>query len=98
MLLSAHAVCLFGPRSSACPYVYITDSSLKGYAVHRAAIFDLSKLRLPPSFTGLDTMKAWASKLNARGASDELDEGEVRQLLFDLEKTYNAFHESLSSA
>ena len=58
----------------------------------------LSKLRLPPSFTGLDTMKAWASKLNARGASDELDEGEVRQLLFDLEKTYNAFHESLSSA
>jgi len=51
---------------------------------------------LPPDFEGKTKMKNWLIILNKMKASDELNEEQVRQLLFDLESSYNAFHRSLS--
>ncbi len=53
---------------------------------------------LPGDFEGTTKMVAWLQNLNGRQASDELDEKDVRQLSFDLDSSYNAFHKFLSSA
>jgi ESCRT-I complex subunit VPS28 len=34
--------------------------------------------------------------MNKMQASDDLNETQVRQMLFDLESSYNAFHKSLA--
>jgi len=51
---------------------------------------------LPPDFEGKTKMKNWLTILNKMRASDELNEEQVRQLLFDLESSYNAFYKCIS--
>lgn len=52
----------------------------------------MSKIEsLPPDFGPKGKVKGWYSKLYAQAAAYELGEGEVRQLLFDLESAYNEF-------
>lgn len=58
----------------------------------------LAKVRsLPPDFEGLIKFKLWLQKLNELRAADEISEDEIRQLLFDLESSYSAFHKHLST-
>ena len=58
----------------------------------------LSKVRtLPADFEGLVKIKLWLEKLNNMRASDEIAEEEIRQLIFDLDSSYSAFHKHLSS-
>ena len=40
-------------------------------------------------------VEQWLRKLNSMAATVELDQNDVRQMLFDLESTYNAFHKAL---
>ncbi|GHP11990.1 hypothetical protein PPROV_001071700 [Pycnococcus provasolii] len=47
--------------------------------------------QLPPTFEGKEKGAAWLRTLNGMSASAELDETQVRQLLFDLESAYNQF-------
>lgn len=57
----------------------------------------LNKLStLPPDFEAKIKIKDWLITLNRMKASDELNESQVRQLLFDLEQSHSAFHRSLS--
>ncbi|KAG9289870.1 hypothetical protein G9A89_015450 [Geosiphon pyriformis] len=51
---------------------------------------------LPADFEGKAKIRNWLITLNAMKASDELDDDQVRQLLFDLENSHNAFYRSLS--
>ena len=48
-------------------------------------------------FDGISTLMPWMEKLESSKASDELTEDEARQLIFDLEKSYGAFHSFLGS-
>jgi len=58
----------------------------------------LSKIsRLPPDWEGKVKIKNWLIQLAKMKASDELNEDQIRQMLFDLESSYNAFHKSLSA-
>jgi ESCRT-I complex subunit VPS28 len=50
---------------------------------------------LSPDFEGKAKIRAWVATLNRMKASDELDQEQSRQLLFDLESSYTAFHKSL---
>lgn len=52
---------------------------------------------LPPDFEGKDKMKAWIDKLDQMKASDVLSETDSRQLVFDVESSYNAFNGLLHS-
>ena len=45
----------------------------------------------PAEFQGKGKVKTWISKLHSMPASQELTENESRQLLFDLESSYNEF-------
>lgn len=59
----------------------------------------LSRLpQLPPDFEGKVKARDWITRLNKMGAADELNEQQSRQLLFDLESSYNAFIQSLPKA
>eukprot|EP00271_Cylindrocystis_brebissonii_P002381 TRINITY_DN12975_c0_g1_i1.p1 TRINITY_DN12975_c0_g1~~TRINITY_DN12975_c0_g1_i1.p1 ORF type:complete len:217 (+),score=29.20 TRINITY_DN12975_c0_g1_i1:281-931(+) len=56
----------------------------------------LNRVRqLPPDFEGKVKARDWIARLNKLSASDELKEDQARQLLFDLESSYNAFMQSL---
>ena len=48
-------------------------------------------------FVGKVIVKEWISTLDSMFASDELSEEKVRQLLFDLETSYNAFMVTLKA-
>nr|BAN20502.1 vacuolar protein sorting 28 [Riptortus pedestris] len=50
---------------------------------------------LPSDFEGKAKVGEWLSQLDAMQASDELTDQQVRQLLFDLESSYNAFNKLL---
>ncbi|XP_053802144.1 vacuolar protein sorting-associated protein 28 homolog [Vidua chalybeata] len=50
---------------------------------------------LPPDFEGRHKVTEWLQTLSAMSASDELDDSQVRQMLFDLESAYNAFNRFL---
>jgi len=52
---------------------------------------------LSPDWEGKTKIKNWLVQMNKMKASDELNEEQIRQMLFDLESAYNAFHKSLSS-
>ncbi|XP_073419208.1 vacuolar protein sorting-associated protein 28 homolog [Dendrobates tinctorius] len=52
---------------------------------------------LPPDFEGREKVSQWLQKLSSMSASDELDDSQVRQMLFDLESAYNAFNRFLHS-
>ena len=45
----------------------------------------------PAEFQGKGRVKTWISKLHSMPASQELTDNESRQLLFDLESSYNEF-------
>ncbi|EFJ26622.1 hypothetical protein SELMODRAFT_96490 [Selaginella moellendorffii] len=51
--------------------------------------------QLTADFEGKVKTRDWIAKLNKMGASDELTEQQARQLLFDLDSSYNAFINSL---
>ena len=56
----------------------------------------MGRLSLVPSqFEGKKKLDEWLATLDAMQASDELSESQVRQLLFDLESSYNAFNKLL---
>ncbi|KAG8515418.1 Vacuolar protein sorting-associated protein 28 [Galemys pyrenaicus] len=50
---------------------------------------------LPPDFEGRQTVSQWLQTLSGMSAADELDDSQVRQMLFDLESAYNAFNRFL---
>ena len=56
----------------------------------------LNKSGLPSDFDGLIKMKMWLQKLNNMRASEEIGEEDARQLSFDLENSYNSFHDFLA--
>ena len=55
----------------------------------------LQVTQLPPNFPGKNKIKAWVGKLHNMPASHELDAADQRQLLFDLESSYNEFMAAL---
>ncbi|KAM6125777.1 LOW QUALITY PROTEIN: vacuolar protein sorting-associated protein 28 homolog [Pterocles gutturalis] len=52
---------------------------------------------LPPTSRGGRKVNQWLQTLSGMSASDELDDSQVRQMLFDLESAYNAFNRFLHS-
>ncbi|XP_074842569.1 vacuolar protein sorting-associated protein 28 homolog [Carettochelys insculpta] len=52
---------------------------------------------LPPDFEGRQKVNQCLQMLSGMSASDELDDSQVRQMLFDLESAYNAFNRFLHS-
>lgn len=64
----------------------------------RDLVDTMSRLSLiPENFEGKEKVTNWLNTLNGMQASDELTEGQVRQLLFDLETAYTAFNNLLHS-
>ena len=56
----------------------------------------LTRLSLLPSdFEGKEKVRTWLGVLGAMSASDELDETQARQMLFDLESSYGSFNKVL---
>ena len=55
----------------------------------------LQVTQLPATFAGKVKTKAWVAKLHNMPASHELDDADQRQLLFDLESSYNEFMASV---
>lgn len=53
--------------------------------------------RLSQQFEGLTRLQLWLQKLNQMRAVDSLSEDEARQLLYDLDSSYTAFHRHLSN-
>ncbi|XP_043248554.1 uncharacterized protein LOC122395189 isoform X1 [Colletes gigas] len=53
---------------------------------------------LPSDFDGKEKVAEWLQTLNNMSASDELSETQVRQLIFDLETSYNAFNNTLHNS
>ena len=53
--------------------------------------------QMPADFEGMQKMRLWLQKLHDMRAHDEIEEQESRQLLFDMESSYNAFHNFLKS-
>ncbi len=47
--------------------------------------------QLPAEFTGKLLLKEWIQRLDTMCASDELGEADVRQLLYDIENSYDTF-------
>eukprot|EP01089_Gocevia_fonbrunei_P000947 TRINITY_DN10914_c0_g1_i1.p1 TRINITY_DN10914_c0_g1~~TRINITY_DN10914_c0_g1_i1.p1 ORF type:complete len:198 (+),score=35.62 TRINITY_DN10914_c0_g1_i1:26-619(+) len=47
---------------------------------------------LSPTFDGKVKIKNWLDLMSTMKASDELDEQQIRQLLFDLDSSYAGFH------
>jgi len=50
---------------------------------------------LSADFDGREKVQTWLDKFSIMSASEELDDGQVRQMLFDLESAYNAFNKVL---
>jgi ESCRT-I complex subunit VPS28 len=50
---------------------------------------------LPPEFEAKQKVQHWLTTLNKMKASDELDKEQIRQMMFDLESSYNAFHRAI---
>ncbi|XP_015430731.1 PREDICTED: uncharacterized protein LOC107187211 isoform X2 [Dufourea novaeangliae] len=53
---------------------------------------------LPSDFDGKEKVAEWLQTLNNMSASDELSDTQVRQLIFDLETSYNAFNKVLHNS
>ena len=53
---------------------------------------------LPADFEGKSKVQTWLDTLASMGASDELTDSQARQLVFDLETSYNAFNKILHQA
>ena len=56
----------------------------------------LSRLSLlPPDFEGKEKMSKWLKTLSEMEAADNITDAQARQMLFDLESSYNAFTKTL---
>ncbi|XP_071865499.1 vacuolar protein sorting 28 isoform X2 [Bombus fervidus] len=53
---------------------------------------------LPSDFDGKEKVAEWLQTLSNMSASDELSDTQVRQLIFDLETSYNAFNKILHNS
>ncbi|CAD1469083.1 unnamed protein product [Heterotrigona itama] len=53
---------------------------------------------LPSDFDGKEKVAEWLQTLSSMSASDELSDTQVRQLIFDLETSYNAFNKILHNS
>nr|CAD7408706.1 unnamed protein product [Timema cristinae] len=53
---------------------------------------------LPSDFEGKQKVSEWLNTLSEMQASDQLSDVQVRQLIFDLESSYNAFNKLLHSS
>ncbi|KAL6437752.1 hypothetical protein ACFW04_004253 [Cataglyphis niger] len=53
---------------------------------------------LPSDFDGKEKVAEWLQTLDNMSASDELSDTQVRQLIFDLETSYNAFNKILHNS
>ena len=53
---------------------------------------------LPGNYIGRNKVQEWLSTMSKMSASDELSETQARQLLFDLESSYNEFNRILHEA
>ncbi|XP_024889814.1 uncharacterized protein LOC112466135 [Temnothorax curvispinosus] len=53
---------------------------------------------LPSDFDGKEKVAEWLQTLDNMSASDELSDTQVRQLIFDLETSYNAFNKVLHNS
>ncbi|CAN0030353.1 vacuolar protein sorting-associated protein 28 homolog [Lethenteron reissneri] len=53
---------------------------------------------IPSDFEGKEKVRTWLQTLGTMSASDELDDSQVRQMLFDLESAYNAFNRHLHAS
>ena len=53
---------------------------------------------LPSDWKGKLALKKWLAEMNQMSASDELNDEQVRQVLFDLDSAYTAFHQSLAAS
>lgn len=53
---------------------------------------------IPADFEGRAKMNQWLQTMSSMAASDELNESQVRQLIFDLESSYNAFNRILHNS
>ncbi|KAL3219611.1 hypothetical protein MRX96_030362 [Rhipicephalus microplus] len=59
----------------------------------------MSRLSLiPANFEGKAKVDEWLQTMSLMAASDELNESQVRQLIFDLESSYNAFNRILHNS
>ncbi|KAH7975341.1 hypothetical protein HPB52_000602 [Rhipicephalus sanguineus] len=59
----------------------------------------MSRLSLiPANFEGKAKVDEWLQTMSSMAASDELNESQVRQLIFDLESSYNAFNRILHNS
>jgi len=56
----------------------------------------LNKVSLMGAFEGKTKIREWLITLNKMKATDELDDHQVRQLLFDLENAHTSFYRCLS--
>ncbi|KAJ1833537.1 Vacuolar protein-sorting-associated protein 28, partial [Coemansia sp. RSA 2706] len=52
---------------------------------------------IPADFKWKPTFRDWLIQLNQMKASDELDDGQARQLMFEVEQAYNEFKNMLDS-
>ncbi|KAJ1964917.1 Vacuolar protein-sorting-associated protein 28 [Dipsacomyces acuminosporus] len=52
---------------------------------------------LPQDYKWKGSLKDWLISLNKMKASDELDDDQMRQLIFEVEQAYSDFHKSLDS-
>lgn len=50
---------------------------------------------LPPTYEGSNRVKIWIDKLSKMGASDVLDDGEIRQMTYDMDTSLNEFNKFL---
>lgn len=50
---------------------------------------------LPPSYEGSNRVKFWIDKMTTMRASDELDDGQIRQMTFDMDTSLNEFNKIL---
>ena len=53
---------------------------------------------LPPNYGPREKIKEWYSRLYQKPATYELKEAESRQMLYDLESSYNTFFAKLKSS
>lgn len=53
---------------------------------------------VPQNFDGKLKIKEWLETFSSMAASDELNESQVRQLIFDLEQSYNSFNKLLHNS
>lgn len=50
---------------------------------------------LPPTYEGSKRVKTWIDKMSTMSASDELDDGQIRQMTYDMETSLNEFNKIL---